>query len=113
MTQGDDMCPVCYDRTDAELRTVSGVIYSKESNCPECSRAALRAEVARLTAERDALRQQIEAGAALLRDCRERILIDADAFAKAGRISRAIKCDLLIDRIDAAINSTPRDETAG
>ena len=42
---------------------------------------------------------------ALLRDCRERIVTDADAFTKAGRLSRAIKCDLLVDRIDAALRA--------
>ena len=48
MTENVGMCPVCYDRNDAELRTVPGVIYSKESNCPNCSRAVLMAEVERL-----------------------------------------------------------------
>lgn len=41
--------------------------------------------------------------AELLRDCRNRMLYDAGAFREQGREVRAILCDVLIDRIDAAL----------
>ncbi|WP_191569103.1 hypothetical protein [Paracoccus yeei] len=46
------LCPVCYNRTDAELRTIGG-FYSMESNCPECSPRAK--ERAKQDADREAL----------------------------------------------------------
>lgn len=46
--------------------------------------------------------------AELLKKCRDRISTDADAFFKAGRISRAITCDVLLDRIDAALAKEAR-----
>ena len=46
------LCPVCYNRTDAELRAIGG-FYSMESNCPECSPRAK--ERAKQDADREAL----------------------------------------------------------